>query len=61
MARAYPGSLKAESAQPWRDQVVYVVLTAADEPVGQTFTVLHSGGWTTQESFVAAAIGWVHP
>lgn len=63
MARAYPGSLKAERTELRGCVTVYVVISAHDEVdrLGQRFTLLHPDSTLVQDAFIAAPIGWVHP
>lgn len=64
MARAYPGSLKAECIELHNDVTVYVVISAHDEADrlrGQRFTLLRRDSTLAQDAFIAAPVGWVHP
>ena len=63
MARAYPGSLKAERVELHSDVTVYVVISAHDEVdrLGQRFTLLRRDSTLAQDAFIAAPVGWVHP
>ncbi len=63
MARAYPGSLKAERVELHNDVTVYVVISAHDEAdrLGQRFTLLRRDSTLAQDAFIAAPVGWVHP
>lgn len=61
MARVYPGSLKAERAELYVHDVVYVIVEALSTYVGQRVLELHPDGELRYEHYIASDAGWVHP
>jgi hypothetical protein len=61
MAMVYPGSLKAERAELYVHDVVYVIVEALSTNSGQRVLELHPDGELRQRQYIASKAGWVHP